>query len=134
MANIGKPVAVHVWKGHRIEIRLRSSPRYLWMTMGFFVRVDGEEVAGPPGHLERATTQTAFGVRHGDSLFHGKVESVRGFGNKFVLRTRYRLTVNGDEVGRGLLRAENWFATLGVLGIVFVVFPLAMAFWLRLTF
>ena len=131
MAILGKSIAVHEYEGHTIEVRLRASPRYLWMAAGFYVRVDEEDMVAPPELYERGATATTFSIQHANRSAEGKVESVRGFGNKMVLRTRYRLTLNGVQIAEGALRAEKWYITLGILGLLFVVTPLIVAIRLR---
>jgi hypothetical protein len=129
-----KTIAIHSWNGHRIEIWVRSTPRYLWMAMGFFVRIDDKDVFSPPECFEWSRTATTFSISDDNQIMDGKVESVPGFGNKTVLRTLYRLTVGGDKVAEGVLKSENWYLTLGFFGIIFVVIPLVIAFLSRPTF
>ena len=133
MAVLGKSVDIHQWEGHRIEVRLRAFPRYLWMVGGFFVRVDAGRTFAPRDYLERGTTATHFTVQHGDRELQGKVECGMVDGQKLntALRTTYNLIVDGVPKGEGVLRSEHWYITLGILGFLFGVVPLAFAFWVR---
>ena len=133
MAIVGKSVGVHQWEGHRIEVRLRASPRYLWMTYGFFVRVEAGRTFAPPDYLQRGTTATEFVIQHGDRELQGMVEVgvVDGQKVRTALHTTYNLSIDGHRVGEGLLRSEHWYITLVILGFLFIVVPLALALWAR---
>jgi hypothetical protein len=100
----------HQWNGHNIEVRLRGFARHLWMTVGFFVRVDGV-LFKPPDELEGRPTRTSFTI--GDrEVKDGCVEST---GKVFVLHTPYRLIIDGEAIAEGVVRSDNWYLTWGML-------------------
>ena len=103
------------------------------MAGGFFVCIDDGESFSPPGRLEFGKSATEFSISEGNQTWDGKVENVPGFGNKLVLRTLYKLSVGNDPIAEGILRSENWYLTLGLLSIVFVVLPLVVAILSRPT-
>jgi len=102
------------------------------MAQGFCVRIDDGEFFSPPGRLEWGKSATKFSISAGNQIWDGKVETVPGIGNKTVLRTLYRLSVGNDQIAEGVLRAENWYFTFGLLGVVSVVL-FWVAIWLRPT-
>jgi hypothetical protein len=112
----------HTWKGHTIEVTSYATPRLLWFGISFSVLVDGTSSFRSPDHFEGLGTIVPFEIRDTTEARRGRVESGRPCS---VLRASYRVILDEQEIGSGVVRARNWYVTYGIiLAAVIVIFCL----------
>jgi hypothetical protein len=104
-------MTTHTWNGHTIEVESYSTMKGLWFTVALSVRVDGAAVFLGPDSFELRTV-VPFEVADSGVVRKGQVVSRVPAG---LLRTAYRILVEGQEVARGAVRARNWYIGYGIL-------------------
>jgi hypothetical protein len=104
-------MTAHNWNGHTIEVESFTTPKGLWLTVVLNVRVDGTALFCGADSFELRTV-VPFEVTDSGIVKKGQVVSRVPGG---VLRTAYRITVEGQEVARGAVRARNWYVGYGIL-------------------
>jgi len=98
----------HNWKNHSIQVQSIAAYKMLWLGIGLEVSVDGKVSGMSPERWEGLRTRAPFQISVGDAVANGYVES--GSVNS-VLRKKYRVVVEGDEIASGTVVARNWYMT-----------------------
>ena len=104
-------MVAHTWNGHTFEVESFSTPKGLWFTVVLNVRVDGTAFFRGVDNFDLRAV-VPFEVTDSGAGRKGQLISNVPCG---VLRTTYRILVEGQEVARGAVRAENWYVTYGIL-------------------
>jgi hypothetical protein len=104
-------MTAHIWNGHTIEVESFSTPKGLWFTVTLNVRVDRTALFRGKDSFELRTV-VPFEVTDSGIVRKGQVVSRVPAG---ILRTAYRIMVEGQEVARGVVRARNWYVGYGIL-------------------
>ena len=112
-------MAKHTWNGHEIDVACYSEPKFLWMLLGFTVRVDGVLVGRSPDRIEGLHTTVPFQIDDGGVIRHGRVSSGHPFTAAWA---PYRVFMGETQIASGVTRAPNWYVTYGIiLGFVLVL-------------
>ena len=115
----------HIWNSHVIDVRSLAVWRQLWLTVRLEVLVDGH-LAGVSSHRVRLRERVPFEIGPNDNAAHGYVETGR-FNS--VLRTKYRVVLNDQAIGTGVVAARNWYMTYLFIGLsLLLIFELAKTY------
>jgi len=115
----------HVWNSHVIDVRSLAVWQQLWLTVRLEVLVDGH-LAGVSSHRVRVRERVSFDVGSSGNAVHGYVETGR-FNS--VLRTKYRVVIDDQAIGTGVVAARNWYMTYLFLGLsVLLILELAKTY------
>ena len=104
-------MAAHIWNGHTIEVESFTTPKGLWFTVVLNVRVDGTALFRGADSFELRVV-VPFEVADSGIVRKGQVVSRVPGG---ILRTAYRIMVEGEEIAHGSVRARNWYVGYGIL-------------------
>ncbi|MEM6692722.1 MAG: hypothetical protein AAF664_25060 [Planctomycetota bacterium] len=108
---------------NEIEVQLRPFGIFLWLFVGFVVRIDGRTFTP---NLDRVglNTQTDFLIRIGDRELDGVVRSLGPMW--FLPRMRYSITVDGSEIVRDVQTLNRWYVSYSMMGLVIFTCLLAL--------
>ena len=107
----------HSWSSHVIEVQSFAMARFCWLAIELKVFVDGR-LAGMSAGRPRLRARIPFEIQSERKTSKGYVESGR-FNS--VLRTGYRIVVDGEDVGAGSVIARNWYLTYIAISILALV-------------
>ncbi|MBU6951492.1 hypothetical protein [Hahella sp. HN01] len=106
---------VHVWKNHRIEVTSKSEPKHLWLSLTIEVYVDGELKGKSLDRLKGLSETIPFSFRSDDLEYKGLLTSLVPAS---ALLTRYSISIDGVEIEKGRVRANNWLDCYVFIGSV----------------
>jgi len=102
----------HTWNGHEIEVECYAEPKFLWMGLGFLIRVDGAAQGRSSDRIEGFHTTVPFQFSDGGVTRRGRVVSGHPFTAAY---SQYYIFIEEKEIASGFTRASNWYVTYGIL-------------------
>ena len=113
----------YTYEGQTLDVQLRPFGVFLWLCVGFEVRVGGRTFLPK---LDRAgfNTATEFELNIDGSRVPGVVRSLGPMW--FLPRMRYSVSIAGSEIARDAQVLRRWYVSYLAWGAVFVVILLAL--------
>ena len=109
----------HLVEGVEVEVSSIAVSRYFWMAVDFLVVVENERVFRSPKKLEGFGGKVDFDLGGNQSNTKYQLAAIPPIS---LFYGRYSLLKDGVEIGRGSVRAKNWYVFYSLIVAIGLVF------------
>jgi len=109
-------MTIHHWNNHKIEVKSRALPKYLWGVVSYSVKVDDKDMFQGPTIIG-LKEDINFKIIENENIIEGKIKTLIPAA---AIYTRYKLIVNNKEIEKRGVTADNWYMLYGLFALVII--------------